>query len=219
MKDTFDKVIMDEDRKLEMRNAILAQREPAKVTWFGPVIGVAAAAAVTIILAVPASRSAVVSAADRIFAAFKSNDGTAVTMLEEADETAAQVDYSDEVEYAQLKDDRLYFVINDEWTDITDKCSNTDAFVYEINNDDGSREVIMVGGTPEEGKFGWWSLTFDPEGNCIWNHGSIPEALCESGDPLWMQKVSKAEGVSYNDGQYDYVLDSNDESVSSVAGN
>lgn len=203
MKDTFDKVLMDEETKTQMRNALINPQRKAKRTRLAPVIGIVAALA--LIMIIPNTRTMVVNAAAKVaeMFSFTTNNGNKVTLYEEEEQIDAEVELADpNKDYAQVKDGRLYFVLDGEWTDITDQCSDTEAFRYEIKNDDGSREVILIGGTPE--LFGWWSLNFDATGKYIWNMGSIPAEMCEHGDPLWLQERCKEEGIPYDDGNYDY---------------
>ena len=60
MKDTFDKVVMDETRQEEIRAGLMKKRK-AKTTWLAPVAAIAAAIAV--IMIVPSTRKVVVNAA------------------------------------------------------------------------------------------------------------------------------------------------------------
>ena len=68
MKDTFDKVVMDETRQEEIRAGLMVKKR-AKKTWIAPVAAVAAAIAV--IMLVPGTRSAVVKAAETLYATFE----------------------------------------------------------------------------------------------------------------------------------------------------
>ena len=203
MKDTFDKVVMDSGRKAQMRDTLLQQKKPVNRKWLAPVIGLAAAA--VLIMVIPFTRTVVVSAAEKLILSFRTHSGSEVTIRDEAGETAAEVTYSDDItEYARVKDGRCWFVINDTWTDVTDLCSDTDYCRYEIVNDDGSREVIFAGGTPE--RFGWWSLYFDADGKYIWNEGAIPEAA-DNSNPEWYKKACFSEGIRCGDPAYDDLLE------------
>ena len=63
MKDTFDKVVMDEEKQEEIRAALMGKKR-AKKTWLAPLVAVAAAIAV--IMIVPYTRAVVVRAAGEI---------------------------------------------------------------------------------------------------------------------------------------------------------
>ena len=76
--------------------------------------------------------------------------------------------------------------------------SAEDYYRYEIKNEDGSREVILVGGTPDN--YGWWGLLFDADGQYYWNHGNIPESIS---DPVWQYKGCFDEGVPCGNPEYD----------------
>ena len=49
MKDTFDKVVMDEEKQEEIRAALMGKKR-AKKTWLAPLVAVAAAIAVIMIV-------------------------------------------------------------------------------------------------------------------------------------------------------------------------
>ena len=55
--------------------------------------------------------------------------------------------------------------------DITDSCSDTDYYRYEIANTDGSKSVILIGGTIENN--GWVELVFDAKGNYVFNQMNV----------------------------------------------
>lgn len=196
MKDTFDKVVMDENRKSEMRS-ILMKKKPAKATWLGPVIGVAAAIAV--IMIVPFTRGIVVNAAGNLISYITSNHNERTYEVIETAETDENgeivtrevhlsVTYTDMGEaFDQDKDGKLYFVLDGEWTEITDKCSETEYYRYEEKTADGSRIVICVGGTPDN--HGNCQMFFDPDGECI---GVMSEV---EGNPEWCKKALADEGV------------------------
>ena len=199
MKETFDKVVMDEKRKAEMREMILRHKRTGK-PWIITAAGIAAA--IALIMIIPFTRTVVVNAAERLISAFRSHNGEEVVVSEDPTERAAEVDYSNAVDYAKVKDGRLYFVLDDQWTDVTDLCSASEYYRYEIKNEDGSREVILVGGTPDN--YGWWGLLFDSEGAYYWNHGSIPE---KDANPEWYLKGCFDEGVRSGNPEYDDLLE------------
>ena len=129
MKDTFDKVVMDEEKQEEIRAALMGKKR-AKKTWLAPLVAVAAAIAV--IMIVPYTRAVVVRAAGEILRNITViHNGRTLKYTEESEivvdgETVRHftLDYNVEsgYSYAQVKDNRLYFVLDDKWTDITDVC-------------------------------------------------------------------------------------------------
>ena len=125
MKDTFDKVVMDETRQEEIRAGLMKKRK-AKTTWLAPVAAIAAAIAV--IMIVPSTRKVVVNAASSIIAAItvNHNDSTIKVVQEhefyEEDDinrfrTLIEIDSENGYSYAQEKDGRKYFVLDGKWTD------------------------------------------------------------------------------------------------------
>ena len=82
-----------------------------------------------------------------------------------------------------------------------DYSSHEDYYRYEIRHENGSREVILIGGTPDN--YGWWGLLFDAEGKYCWNHGNIPES---ESDPVWQYKGCFDEGVPSGNPEYDDLL-------------
>ena len=197
MKDTFDKVLMDENRQNEMRSELM-KKKPAKATWLGPVIGVAAAVAV--IMIVPFTRGIVVNAAGNFITYITTGHNGREHKVERITETDANGEIiTREVHlsvvlpeagngFDQSKDGKLYFVLDDEWTDVTDKCSDTEYYRFEEKMSDGSSFVICVGGTPE--KHGNCQMFLDANGECIGVMGEV------DGYPKWYTKALEDEGIS-----------------------
>ena len=90
-------------------------------------------------------------------------------------------------EYVKVINERLYFVLGDVQIDVTDECSDTSYYRYEIKNADGSRNVIFIGGTVEN--VGWVELIFDSDGNYVTNRMQL------KGDDNWSDQAMHNEGV------------------------
>ena len=197
MKETFDKIVLNEDRKDQMRENILAKKQ-AKKTWIAPVIGIAAS--IAIVMLVPFTRTAVVNAAGKLWEAFTSNhNGLLISLSEtvvindEGEEINAvnfRVEQSEKTEdFAQVKDGRLYLVLDGKWTDVTDKCSDSKYYRHEIKEEDGAKTVILVGGTPDD--YGWCYL-FSHEGAKVTSYNC---KFTKNSKPTWFVKGMTDEGL------------------------
>ena len=94
-------------------------------------------------------------------------------------------------------------MLGEEWTDITDKCSATEYYRYELVHEDGAKEVILVGGVPEKYKYGWVIEIYDNEGNFMTVSNNIPYSSpryypnCEAEDFEWVKKAYEDEGMVF----------------------
>ena len=197
MKDTFDKVVMDEEKQEEIRAALMGKKR-AKKTWLAPLVAVAAAIAV--IMIVPYTRAVVVRAAGEILRNITViHNGRTLKYTEESEivvdgETVRHftLDYNVEsgYSYAQVKDNRLYFVLDDKWTDITDVCGEDKYFRYEEKGDDGSKFILYIGGTVSD--HGVMQVLLDVDGNCV--------SVISNNDvlPKWAEKALKDDKIEPN---------------------
>lgn len=66
----------------------------------------------------------------------------------------------------EVRDGRLYFIMNGEEIDITDQVSNETPYLYDCIGPDGLRHIFLVGGTPETP--GWMEISVEegPDGAC-----------------------------------------------------
>lgn len=207
IKSLFSKFELDEAKSDEIRAKLVSKRSAGRV-WLIPVIAVAAA--IAIIMVIPVTRTMVVNAAEKIFRQFhlemvngdEVNSGTDPDTGEEYFEMYIRSDKR--VELARVKDGRLYFVLGEKWIDITDKCSATDYYRHEIVHENGVKEVVVVGGVPETHKYGWIVYLYDSEGNIQIGHRDIPYSSpkiypdCEAEDFEWVKKADEAEGGGFN---------------------
>lgn len=229
MNDLFDELVMDSEKKDQMRDT-LRHTKAARKTPLIVMAGVAAA--IALVMVIPFTRTAVVSAAEKLIAQFTTHNGTKVMVKEDDEERTisfdidtnrhinviTQIDGEDQLylglnysnnksdDYAKLIDGRVYFVFDGQQTDVTDQISYNDYFRHEINNPDGSREVIFVGGTPDS--FGWWSLYFNADGKYVFNQGNIPDANGDDARPAWYKNACHSEHVFCGEGDCEYAPDS-----------
>ena len=136
--------------------------------------------------------------ADEIIKRFYSADGSEILYSESENERSVTFE-NVHADYAKVINGRLYFVLGDIQIDVTDECSDTSYYRYEIKNADGSRNVIFIGGTVENP--GWVELIFDSEGKYIINRMKI------RGDDTWSDYAMHNEGVPCGDPVLDGLID------------
>ena len=195
MKDTFDKVVMNEERQQEIRAGLMGKKR-AKKTWLAPVVAVAAAIAV--IMIVPYTRAIVVNAAETLYAAFTARFNNLTVSVEETSfsgeggakiyRISTQYDFSNYEPWAQVKDGRLFFVLDGKWTDITDKCSATETFLYEQDGENGYKTILFVGGTPDD--YGWGQIIRNPNGEMVEGMAFVDD---ENTEPEWLKHLKEKE--------------------------
>lgn len=71
--------------------------------------------------------------------------------------------------FVEVVDDRLIFTGNGEHIDITDLCSEEEAFIYTLNSGNGTIHYLCVGGTPEN--YGYCEYIYDPSAEQPWKGG------------------------------------------------
>lgn len=214
MKDTFDKVVMDEKRKEEIRSMLGAQKakKSKRRTWIPALAAVAAL--VTVLVAVPFTRNMIVSAAEALgFKRTKSGVEVSATSSVDAENSiyvfekhVVAPDLNEGNNYAQVKDGRLFCVIDGNWTDVTDECSETEYYRKEITDQDGDKVVIYVGGTPD--CKGSLEFTYDADGKANIIYGDVG-----SYDAPWIDSAFAKEGLNYYRDNEGYIMLRDDESV------
>ena len=159
MKKTIDKIVMDEERKDEIRNTLL-QRKRAQHTWVK--VAAAVAAVICAVMIIPFTRNKVLQAAENIFKPIRSKNGMELDLdFDENNNFVSATVNGEPKDYLKVVDDRLIFEINSETIDVTDSCSDEEFYRYVIKNDDGSCNVIYLGGTIES--YGWLELIVTPD--------------------------------------------------------
>ncbi len=192
-KSTMDNVTMPQDDKDNLRAKLAEQaqtdRSGRRLARVGKYAAIAAAVC-AVLLCIPATRTTVSAAIDYIKQTFHMANGAEVTYEENSEGNSIQFTIStdDDNGYTKVENGRLYFVLDDTKEDITDKCGTDKYFRHEINNEDGSRSVILIGGTPES--CGWCELFFDKNGKYLFNSMNVEDY----NDP-WLNDALHAEGV------------------------
>ena len=212
MKDTFDKVVMDEKRKEEMRALLGAQKakKSKRRTWIPALAAVAAL--VTVLVAVPFTRNMIVSAAEAL-GFKKTKSGVEVSATSSVDKENSVYFFEKTIvapegenNYAQTKDGKLYFVLDDDWEDVTDQVNDNDYLCYETTDQDGDKVVIYVGGTPD--CKGSLEFTYDQDGKLFFLYGTV-----DSYAASWIKSAFAKEGFTLDGAPQGYVMFKNDESV------
>ena len=193
IKTTFDKLEMDSEAKMTIRNNLLRAR---KRNYTCMRYAACAAAFIAVLFVVPPTRTAIVNAAEYLTHIFHSADGAEIIY----EETDNMVKFSFEIsdtEYTEVSDGRLYFVLGDVREDVTDLCSESTYFRYELANSDGSKSVIFVGGTIDDN--GWIELLFDADGNYVFGKRKVhSDGLAGSDEvPTWADAALRSEDVQY----------------------
>ena len=154
----MDKVVMDETKKKEIRQSLL-KKKTAKHTWVKVTATIAAAIAALMI--VPFTRNTILQAAENLYSTFKGKNGGEINLVIDESNQIISAEYNLGTDYVQVIDNRMYLVIDGDLTDITDQCSESEYYRYEIKNDDGTYELIYVGGTIDD--FGWLDVIIKPK--------------------------------------------------------
>ncbi len=90
--------------------------------------------------------------------------------------------------YVNVKAGRLYFTLNGQQTDITDKCSADTYFRYDYTDTDHITHVIIIGGTVDD--YGYAEYLFDADGTYIFNNMNV-----SSDTPAWFVNAENDLGV------------------------
>ena len=106
----------------------------------------------------------------------------------ESGKTSDGWDYISVTQYksspAEVKDGKVYFILDGSNTDITSCCTEVTYYKYEKIADNGYRHVIIVGGPPDN--LGWSEFIWDENGNFVASTAQFHED--ENGEqPEWLK--------------------------------
>jgi len=98
---------------------------------------------------------------------------------------------SHELSPAEVRDGRVYFMLDGSGTEITSYCTETTFYMYERVAENGYRHIFIVGGTPDS--LGWCEFIWDEEGNMTGStaqyrddaNGEQPKWLNLAYETLW----------------------------------
>ena len=121
-------------------------------------------------------------------------DGSNVEISEDDNSVTFTIEKTGDLSYTTVENGRLYLNLNDEKTDITDQCSDTDYFRKDYTDSEGNKHVLIAGGTVES--YGWAEYIFNSEGKYIFNTMNIPTDEADPKDvPAWFTKAEKDLGL------------------------
>ena len=121
-------------------------------------------------------------------------DGSNVEISEDDNSVTFTIEKTGDLSYTTAENGRLYLNLNDEKTDITDQCSDTDYFRKDYTDSEGNKHVLIAGGTVES--YGWAEYIFNAEGKYIFNTMNIPTDEANPDEtPVWFAKAEKDLGV------------------------
>ena len=121
-------------------------------------------------------------------------DGSNVEISEDDNSVTFTIEKTGNLSYTTAENGRLYLNLNDEKTDITDQCSDTDYFRKDYTDSEGNTHVLVAGGTVES--YGWAEYIFNAEGKYIFNTMNIPtDEANPDAMPVWFAKAEKDLGV------------------------
>ncbi len=188
MKDSTAIVKMNEERKAEIRAMIIQKSATQKRVRKLCMISIATVlAASVIVLIIPYTRENIVNAATKLTKFFTANgkpyEVTSNELTGEEEYIFPTFWHGLGKELAIAKDGRLYMVVGNELIDVTDYCSATSYYRYERDNGNGTTEVIIVGGIPEDNKYGWIDLLYDSKGERLSRVEHMP--CTESSQAPW----------------------------------
>ena len=122
--------------------------------------------------------------------------------------------YSSGEETFFVRDGRIYMLLNSEETDVTEACSEETYCAFEDTYEDGTRLLVVAGGTPE--RMGWFWVYFFPEGDgrsawqtfmthCFYDYANAP----------WAAKAEEDYGLEFM--HLTYIPEEGDVDVPTVA--
>ncbi len=196
---TFEQIKLKEESKQKLRSNI-EQTSPSKGAFPRSAIKWAASAAILalIIVSVFQTSSYVAAATEYMRQLFHFGDGSVVEIIHEENATVASHQIlQDTNSYICLENEKLYFIFDNNYEDITDKVSENTYFRYEKSLDNGEKTVILVGGTPDS--YGWVELLFDENGSYIANRMNVPVPV-----GAWVDKAMAGENVPTGNPYYDF---------------
>lgn len=193
IKSTFDKIEMDSNAKEAVRDTLLHERKQ-NYSWIR--CAACAAAFIAVLFAVPATRTAIVHAAEYLTHIFHTLDGSEI-IYEETDNMVKFTFEISDAHYTEVADGRLYFVLGDIREDVTELCSESTYFRYETAGSDGGKTVIFIGGTIEDN--GWIELLFDADGNYVFGKRKVHSVDFADSDemPAWADAALRSEDMQY----------------------
>ncbi|MDR2590878.1 MAG: hypothetical protein LBC71_07850 [Oscillospiraceae bacterium] len=93
----------------------------------------------------------------------------------------------------EVKDGRVYFILDGSNKDITEYCTESTYYQYEHIAENGYRHVIIVGGSPDN--LGWAEYIWSEDSNIFGYTSVLPPNTDMDQKPLWW--ISANEALTY----------------------
>ncbi len=199
IKNVFDKISMEGSKMTEIREELEKKRTVPK--WTKAVACLAFGIAT--LLAIPSTRTMIVNAAERLIRSFHTADGGEVIYEEKDNELSFSISYPVDCSYMEISGDKIYLTVEDKKIDVTSYCGENSYYRYEVINSDGSKSVLLIGGSAE--RAGYVELVFDENGQYVFNKMQVP--VINGGDvEPWVDTAMHAEGVPTGNWELDREL-------------
>ncbi len=199
IKNVFEKISMEDSKMTEIREELEKKRTVPK--WTKAVACLALGIAT--LLAIPSTRTMIVNAAERLIRSFHTADGGEVIYEEKDNELTFSISYPVDCSYMEISGDKIYLTVEDKKIDVTSYCGENSYYKYEVINSDGSKSVLLVGGSVE--RAGYVELVFDENGQYVFNKMQVP--VINGGDvEPWVDTAMHAEGVPTGNWELDREL-------------
>ena len=92
----------------------------------------------------------------------------------------------------EIRQDRVFFILNEEDIDITDEISEDTFYQYEYTDENGNKQIIIIGGTIEN--IGFNVYLFNGDGELLGSSGQYNPIDDEGNKPKWLEKADKEIG-------------------------
>jgi len=96
----------------------------------------------------------------------------------------------------EVKDGRVYFILDGSNTDITDYCTESTYFQYERIADNGYRHVFVIGGAPDN--LGWAEYIWNADGDYFAANITFPPSVddTDTDQPQWLALAEEELGTA-----------------------
>lgn len=184
---TFDQVKLSEETAARMRERLAAASSPKEVLPMKKHLWRTIPVAAVLIAALVCTAFAY---GDQILWQLQMLVGGTVTSgTDEEGNRFVNMTASDDSAPVEVQDGRIYFVRGDTREDITDQCSEERYFSYDETTEDGARQVLVIGGTPEQVGYV----------NFAWMPGGSFASSGEAEDAPWLRQACADYGVEWNE--------------------
>ncbi|MDR2569319.1 MAG: hypothetical protein LBD23_03345 [Oscillospiraceae bacterium] len=89
----------------------------------------------------------------------------------------------------EVKDGRVYFILDGSNKDITEYCTESTYYQYEYIAENGYHHVFIVGGSPDN--LGWAEFIWSEDGNILGSSAVFPPSTDMDQKPLWWENANE----------------------------